>query len=339
MAGELQPLDQQFPIVDDLGKPTLYFIQWAQQKQIDIGTAITLGDLEDFLTAHKLQAGLGITLTPDGDLNNSPTIAANIQALLDSLGATRGSVLFRGAAGWQVLVPGAAGLFLQTAGAGADPLWAAAGGGGGGGSTPTVRSQNIASASWSSVAIPLPAGTIAGDIVVIHWENGYAISTCPVGWTSLWISNNGGTWTNQGCAVKIMTAADITAGSVTVTAVGAYNGTYGAICITGTTVANFDKMEHYDSPGSGSIASAAVIGMGGVSTVDLIIGFAATRGAMNLAVSANLTILATINAANASGIVFKASAAAFGKLGMNETITAPVGNNGLVWSTVAFKGP
>jgi hypothetical protein len=107
----------------------------------------------------------------------------------------------------------------------------------------------------------------------------------------------------------------------------------------GTTVATFDKFEHYDSPGSSSIASAAVTGMGGVSTTDLIIGFAATRGAMNLTVSANLTILANINAASASGIVFKASAAALGKLGMNELITAPVGNNGLVWSTAAFKGP
>jgi hypothetical protein len=317
MAGELQPLDQQFAIVDPTGRPTLYFIQWAQQRQIDLGTAITLDVLQQYLEDNHL---------------------SNVQEILDQISTTRGSVLYRGAAAWAALAPGAAGQFLQTAGPGADPLWAAAGGGGGG-STPTIRSQNIASSSWSSVNIPFPAGTIAGDIVVIHWENGFAVSTCPTGWTPFWISNNGGTWTNQGCAAKIMTAGDIATGFVTVTAGGAFNGTYGAITLVGTTVATFDKFEHYDSPGSSSIASAAVTGMGGVSTTDLIIGFAATRGAMNLTVSANLTILANINAASASGIVFKASAAALGKLGMNELITAPVGNNGLVWSTAAFKGP
>lgn len=132
MAGELQPLDLQFPIVDAQGRPTQYFIRWAQQRQIDIGDSITLTDLQAFLTAHKLVAGNGIGLAPDGDLNNSPTITAKVQEILDQISAVRGTVLYRGAAGWAGLAPGAAGLFLQTAGAGADPAWAAAGGAGGG---------------------------------------------------------------------------------------------------------------------------------------------------------------------------------------------------------------
>lgn len=48
----------------------------------------------------------------------------------DFLCTARGSVLYRGASGWVCLAPGSSGDQLTTAGAGADPTWAAAGGGG-----------------------------------------------------------------------------------------------------------------------------------------------------------------------------------------------------------------
>lgn len=44
--------------------------------------------------------------------------------VLEDYSATQGTVLFRGAAGWQALAPGTAGQFLQTNGAGANPAWA-----------------------------------------------------------------------------------------------------------------------------------------------------------------------------------------------------------------------
>lgn len=75
MAGDLQPLDQKFEIVQIDRKPTDYFIRWAQQRQLDITDAITLQMLIDFLAEHPLQEGDGIALTPDGDLNNSPSIS------------------------------------------------------------------------------------------------------------------------------------------------------------------------------------------------------------------------------------------------------------------------
>ena len=89
MVGILQPLGNQFPIVGDDGKPTDYFIRWAQQRQIDIGEGITaeqaLEIVVDYLEQHPLQAGANITLTPDGDINNSPTIswAADLGDLSD----------------------------------------------------------------------------------------------------------------------------------------------------------------------------------------------------------------------------------------------------------------
>lgn len=51
------------------------------------------------------------------------TVAENVSSILDVLGATRGSVLYRGANGWTILSPGAAGQKLTTNGAGADPSW------------------------------------------------------------------------------------------------------------------------------------------------------------------------------------------------------------------------
>jgi hypothetical protein len=47
----------------------------------------------------------------------------SVQALLDSIGATRGSILYRGASGWAILAPGVAGLALVSNGAGADPSY------------------------------------------------------------------------------------------------------------------------------------------------------------------------------------------------------------------------
>lgn len=135
MAGDLQPLVKSVAIVNGDGSPTDYFIRWAQQKQIDIQGAVTAAQvatiLQQYMADHPLIAGSGIHLTPTGDLNDHVTIAADAQTILDQITTTRGSILFRGAAAWQALAPGAAGNFLSSGGAGADPAWAAGGGGGG----------------------------------------------------------------------------------------------------------------------------------------------------------------------------------------------------------------
>ncbi len=56
---------------------------------------------------------------------------STMSAILDAVfSSTRGSVLYRGAAGWAALGPGTAGNVLTTGGAGANPAWAAAAGGG-----------------------------------------------------------------------------------------------------------------------------------------------------------------------------------------------------------------
>lgn len=142
MTGNLQPLDTKFAITGPDGRPTDYFIRWAQQRQIDISGSISAEQalqivqdyVTEFITNNPLIAGSGIDLSPSGILSDGVTISAQVQEILDQITSVQGSILFRGAADWEFLAPGTAGEFLQTSGAGADPVWAAAGGGGGSGS-------------------------------------------------------------------------------------------------------------------------------------------------------------------------------------------------------------
>jgi hypothetical protein len=52
------------------------------------------------------------------------TTQDGLTSILDMISSTRGTVLFRGASGWEALPPGTAGWRLTTNGAGADPSWA-----------------------------------------------------------------------------------------------------------------------------------------------------------------------------------------------------------------------
>jgi hypothetical protein len=135
MTGKLQPLEQSFAIVGPDGRPTQYFIRWAQQRQIDITASITAENatqlIIEYLASHPLIAGSGIALTPSGNLTDSPSISALVQQILDQITTTHGSVLYRDAAAWAALAPGTAGQFLRTNGAAADPDWASPSGGGG----------------------------------------------------------------------------------------------------------------------------------------------------------------------------------------------------------------
>lgn len=56
--------------------------------------------------------------------------SAGASAVLDLIGSTRGSILYRGASAWSALTPGTAGYVLQSQGAGADPIWTAVSGAG-----------------------------------------------------------------------------------------------------------------------------------------------------------------------------------------------------------------
>jgi hypothetical protein len=85
MAGNLQPLSDNFKIVNPDGTPTIYFIQWAQQKQIDISAGVTAAQaqqlIDDWAAARQVIAGTG--LAGGGSLSSDVTIDLN--AGLDDL--------------------------------------------------------------------------------------------------------------------------------------------------------------------------------------------------------------------------------------------------------------
>ena len=96
-------------------------------------------------TVTSISAGTGITLSPSpitttgsvalAAINNG-TVLANISGssaaptgtvpsgVLDVIGSTQGSILYRGASVWSALTPGTSGQFLQTQGPGSTPTWA-----------------------------------------------------------------------------------------------------------------------------------------------------------------------------------------------------------------------
>ena len=181
MTGVLQPLEQSQSLVDPAtGFPTMYFIRWAQQRQIDISEGITADQAQAIVVAYlaskPLVEGTGINLTPSGNIAAGVTISAEIQDLLDQISTAHGSVLFRGAADWQALAPGTAGDFLQTAGPGADPLWAPGGGGGGGGGSTLIGTDTAAGGSnvLSVSAIP---GTFDHLEVIVSGRSSAGVSS------------------------------------------------------------------------------------------------------------------------------------------------------------------
>jgi hypothetical protein len=176
MVGKLQPLSSRFPIVNTDGTPTLYMTQWAQQRMEEIGVAVDVAKATEisqevvnlYDQTYALQAGSGIGITPDGHLSSNPVIAAKVQEILDQIATSRGSVLYRGAAGWQALNPGTSGYVLQTNGPGADPTWAAQSGGGGGGTgyafaiTSNTQVSTSAFATKGRTITPIPSVTLTG---------------------------------------------------------------------------------------------------------------------------------------------------------------------------------
>lgn len=89
MVGTLQPLDSQFPIVDDQGRPTIYFTRWAQQKQNDITDSASTTDL---LTRVPYIDGNG-----DGTIPNPGTwVKGEWRIRPASSDPTKGSIIVEG---------------------------------------------------------------------------------------------------------------------------------------------------------------------------------------------------------------------------------------------------
>lgn len=110
MVRRVDPLTWNVPIVDSRGNPTQEFMRkWGTQNDLNGGIP------EDVLDGQVLG-----NITGGGK-----AVGVGLSALIDHvISSTRGVILYRGVSSWVALPPGAAGLFLKTNGAGADPAWA-----------------------------------------------------------------------------------------------------------------------------------------------------------------------------------------------------------------------
>lgn len=106
-------------------------------------------------------AGLVIAVS-SGDGWSVEGGAGTVTQALDTLtgGSVRGAVPYRGATTWQALPPGTAGQFLQTTGAGADPVWASAR------PAVTVRTSNLSASAATTNLVCTSRSVAANDWAV-----------------------------------------------------------------------------------------------------------------------------------------------------------------------------
>lgn len=162
---------------------------------------------------------------------------------------------------------------------------------------PTIRGSAIGSSSAGSYVISLPAGAIAGDTGVVFVGGGYGVKTAPSGWTVL--DNSKGSNFNGFLATKVLDAADITAGSITIVMDGSYYSVWAIVVFEGLAYVGMPAVARN---GSGA-SSIALSSNNDISTGDLVLLWGSNRATDNVTIDHGAAIQA-INANTASGALY-----------------------------------
>jgi hypothetical protein len=169
---------------------------------------------------------------------------------------------------------------------------------------------------------------------MIFGEHAYSFNS-PTGWSVL--DNQVGGNVSGFVIAKIMSSNDITAGSVTITTNGAYNGSLAAVTINGATMTGMRAPAAFVrstwGPGSGDPISLYSFTP---AATDLVIGFVGVRAATNLSFSSGFTSISSINATDASAAIGKFTGS-LGLLGLNEKATSSAAASGYYTAVIIVR--
>jgi hypothetical protein len=232
-------------------------VTYAQPAYTDISGSLAFGSITGTV-AHSQIATSAVDTTQLANIaatsvlgNNGGVTGAvgtlSASSVLDMIGSTRGSILYRGASVWTALTPGTAGQLLTSNGAGADPSWAANAVLG----TPfvllaTITPTSGTTASATSLAayneyyVTLNAVTLSGsDILIVKYSinNGGAYTT--VGTTIGSAATHSGYSDLRGNTLDIVSWIQQSTGAAGTSGFFAPAGTINALQITIQGVATF----------------------------------------------------------------------------------------------------
>lgn len=165
MVGKRRPLDNNVQIVDQNGRPTEYFIRWAQENGLDVANAISEQEAEELIddafAAHSIVAG--VALDGGGSLSNPVVTIDHSDQPLVTPGvygsATKSAVVTVDQQGHVTEIEEAD----------------ITGGGGGGGGPPNWAVQ--ATGTGASQAVTIPPSSWTEEYQVFVFVNGLRMET------------------------------------------------------------------------------------------------------------------------------------------------------------------
>lgn len=173
-------------------------------------------------------------------------------------------------------------------------------GGGGERSTPEVRTSSIQTVEDDSITVTIPAGAVEGDLAVIFVSGGYSPPDSVDGWIT--VDNTVGTGQQGSVYAKLLTAADLTSGGVTLGFSGSFRIVASIVIIDGDTFGGWRApVSVYQSSENGITSKQICAYAGGPPALTLV--YISDRGATDNTLSEG-TQLQTINQSDGSAAVY-----------------------------------
>lgn len=200
------------------------------------------------------------------------------------------------------------------------------------GNPPTIRGTGIQASSATSYTVNWPTGTVSGDFAVIMCGHGWSAST-PSGWTSN--DNQAGSGWNGAVFSKTLTSGDISAGHVTVSFAGSFDGVIAIITFVGGTAGIRETDFNRNASGGGTVSGPAT--SSSVVTTDMCLYFGSARSAATCTVNRGTNQQQANDGSSGSGCLYTEVPASNGSITPTFTYSvSPSGNN--YQGTVVVRG-